>query len=188
MPANLWKYAGAVALLAALAQLLSFTHVLESVWGFLLVLLPENQCVPSSMLSALVSGFIFYNVGWFICVLDLSEARRDGEKDIGFIGEHYLGEPGDTIEMVLVCRKDLDMSPGKLALQCGHATVGIYRRLWRKNIGIVKSWEDAGQKKIILEVADEESMLAAQKQEEATRRAVVFACGCSHGSRVFFCA
>jgi len=62
-------------------------------------------------------------------------------------------------KLVLVVRTDLNMTPGKIAAQCGHATLACYKTLVKKNPKLVRHWEVTGQAKIALKVSSEEEIL-----------------------------
>ncbi|KAI9460244.1 PTH2-domain-containing protein [Lactarius psammicola] len=62
-------------------------------------------------------------------------------------------------KLVLVVRTDLGMSPGKIAAQCGHATLACYKTLLKKNPKLVRHWEVTGQAKIALKASSEEEIL-----------------------------
>jgi PTH2 family peptidyl-tRNA hydrolase len=51
------------------------------------------------------------------------------------------------------------MTPGKIAAQCGHATLACYKALTKKNSKLVRHWEVTGQTKIALKVSSEEEIL-----------------------------
>ena len=52
--------------------------------------------------------------------------------------------PGD-LKMVLIVRSDLKMQPGKTAAQCGHATLGAYKKSLRLRPEYVEAWETRAQ-------------------------------------------
>jgi len=62
-------------------------------------------------------------------------------------------------KLVLVVRTDLNMTPGKIAAQCGHATLACYKALVKKNSKLVRHWEVTGQTKIALRASSEEEIL-----------------------------
>jgi peptidyl-tRNA hydrolase len=70
-----------------------------------------------------------------------------------------------------VVRTDLKMGSGKIAAQCGHATLGAYKQAMKKSAEDVKSWSRTGQAKIALKCPslDELHVLA----ENAERAGVV---------------
>lgn len=45
------------------------------------------------------------------------------------------------VQVVLVVAQDLHMSPGKLAAQCAHAAVGLYKLMARQRIPWLAAWE-----------------------------------------------
>lgn len=45
------------------------------------------------------------------------------------------------MQVVLVVAQDLHMSPGKLAAQCAHAAVGLYKLMARQRIPWLAAWE-----------------------------------------------
>lgn len=66
--------------------------------------------------------------------------------------------------MVLVVREDLKMGKGKIGAQCGHATLGAFKRVeklakdstyWKK---VVNNWTWGGQKKICVKVMSEQEL------------------------------
>ena len=46
-----------------------------------------------------------------------------------------------AVQVVLVVAQDLHMSPGKLAAQCAHAAVGIYKLMVRQGVPWLAAWE-----------------------------------------------
>jgi len=48
-------------------------------------------------------------------------------------------------KLVLCVREDLKMSVGKIAAQCSHATLGVYKRI--QTSAVWPKWEKSGQKK-----------------------------------------
>ncbi|MFN7991616.1 MAG: peptidyl-tRNA hydrolase Pth2 [Candidatus Micrarchaeia archaeon] len=58
-------------------------------------------------------------------------------------------------KQTIVVRADLKMGKGKLAAQSSHASLGAYKRVAKSNPGIVRSWEEEGQKKVVLKVESE---------------------------------
>jgi len=70
-------------------------------------------------------------------------------------------------KMVLCVRKDLGLSVGKIAAQCSHATLGLYK-LMRNHFGqLLDTWEGSASAKIVLEVEDEATMLKLQEAATA---------------------
>ncbi len=67
--------------------------------------------------------------------------------------------PKGECKMVLCVRMDLKMGKGKIAAQCCHATLGVFKKLWRKRDPVLRQWEDCGQPKVTLQVPDEQAML-----------------------------
>lgn len=64
----------------------------------------------------------------------------------------------------LVVRTDLKMSCGKTCAQAAHASIAAYERA-DKNVK--KSWLAEGQKKVVLKVKDERSLLELRSIAEA---------------------
>ncbi|KAL7293907.1 hypothetical protein TKK_0012638 [Trichogramma kaykai] len=69
-------------------------------------------------------------------------------------------------KLVLVIRNDLKMGKGKVAAQCGHASVGAYR-LAVKRPNVLKAWEACGQTKITLKCDSEEQMMELHQTAKA---------------------
>jgi len=61
---------------------------------------------------------------------------------------------------VMVVRTDLNMGVGKIASQCCHAAVGLYRRISKdpKHVQFLNQWESEGEKKIVLKANSEEEL------------------------------
>lgn len=77
-----------------------------------------------------------------------------------------LAEP---MKMALVVRNDLQMTKGKTAAQCSHATIICYEQCQHKNPATLSAWLHLGQPKIVLRVNSlkelEEISLAAHKSD-----------------------
>ncbi|ORX56433.1 peptidyl-tRNA hydrolase II [Hesseltinella vesiculosa] len=68
----------------------------------------------------------------------------------------------DDFKMVLVVRSDLGMTKGKVAAQCGHATLACYKSIKKHNPAILREWEVSGQAKVALKVGSEAELLELQ--------------------------
>jgi len=60
--------------------------------------------------------------------------------------------------MVLVTRKDLKLSPGKLAAQAGHAAVNCVLTAKKVKPKIVEEWRNTGSRKIVCQVSNLDAM------------------------------
>lgn len=59
------------------------------------------------------------------------------------------------IKMVFFVRQDLKMGKGKIGSQCGHASIGLYKKLLKNKDDLLNDWEISGSKKIVLKVKSE---------------------------------
>ncbi|KAI5478516.1 mitochondrial peptidyl-trna hydrolase [Pseudohyphozyma bogoriensis] len=71
-------------------------------------------------------------------------------------------EGDEPCKLVLVVRTDLQMTKGKIAAQCGHATLACYKTLLRSNAPLIKHWERTGQAKIAVKCDSEDELLLLQ--------------------------
>ncbi|PIL29592.1 hypothetical protein GSI_08228 [Ganoderma sinense ZZ0214-1] len=85
----------------------------------------------------------------------------EGEDEELADGDLSAVKPGflEPCKMVLVVRTDLGMSTGKIAAQCGHATLACYKALQKTNPALLKHWERTGQAKIALKAGSEDELL-----------------------------
>ena len=60
------------------------------------------------------------------------------------------------MKQVIVVRKDLNLSAGKLGAQVAHASVSSYKNTPKKDI---EKWELEGQKKVVLKISTEKELL-----------------------------
>ncbi|KAH8899506.1 PTH2-domain-containing protein [Thozetella sp. PMI_491] len=73
----------------------------------------------------------------------------------------------EECKLVLVVRTDLGMTKGKIAAQCGHATLACYKRLLRAaqkdpkstEAQLLNRWERLGQAKIAVQVKSQEEIM-----------------------------
>ncbi|KAH9060860.1 peptidyl-tRNA hydrolase PTH2-domain-containing protein [Lactarius vividus] len=89
---------------------------------------------------------------------DSSDDEDAADGDLSTVSPGFL----QPCKLVLVVRTDLKMSPGKIAAQCGHATLACYKALVKKNPKVsmlVRHWEVTGQAKIALKASSEEEIL-----------------------------
>ena len=60
------------------------------------------------------------------------------------------------IKMVFFVRQDLKMGKGKIGSQCGHASIGLYKKIIQNDKNnLLDDWELSGSKKIVLKVKSE---------------------------------
>lgn len=117
-------------------------------------------CSGTSFVLGALSTF-FVSRLWIAqkpAVDDLESDSEDEEEDT-------INNNVQRYKMALVVRTDLKMTSGKIAAQCGHATLGAYRRALKKKPRIVEKWH-AGEAKVALKINSEEEMLELQKKAQ----------------------
>lgn len=70
----------------------------------------------------------------------------------------------EECKMILAVRMDLKMEKGKIAAQCGHATLAVYKLARRITPAFVKQWETLGQAKVAVKCPDEATMLELESK------------------------
>lgn len=75
----------------------------------------------------------------------------------------------EDFKMVLVVRNDLKMGKGKIAAQCSHATLGLYKKLLYKAPKALNRWEMCGQVKVVLKSESEEDLLILQERAKSLK-------------------
>lgn len=90
---------------------------------------------------------------------DESDSEEEDGKEL-----KTFADRNEEIKMVLAVRTDLGMTKGKIAAQCGHATLACYKYMLNSPAGpaILKKWESYGQAKIAVQVKSEEEMETLQ--------------------------
>ncbi len=68
------------------------------------------------------------------------------------------------LKQVILIRKDLELSKGKLAAQACHASLKAYRKSKKQNPRKTSDWIDQGGKKIILWVENKEEMKEIERE------------------------
>ncbi|KAL9237219.1 hypothetical protein vseg_011798 [Gypsophila vaccaria] len=79
-----------------------------------------------------------------------------------------LADVLEDFKMVLVVRNDLKMGKGKIAAQCSHATLGLYKKLHNKAPKALHRWEMCGQVKVVVKIESEEEMMTLQGMAKST--------------------
>ncbi|KAL2090065.1 hypothetical protein ACEWY4_014753 [Coilia grayii] len=74
------------------------------------------------------------------------------------------GLMGEEVKLTLVVRKDLNMGKGKVAAQCSHAAVNVYKELLRRDPNLLKQWEFCGQPKVVVKADNEECLLELHRR------------------------
>lgn len=69
-------------------------------------------------------------------------------------------------KQVIVVRTDLEMSPGKLAAQVAHGSVGAAELTRKKHRRWFYNWLSEGQKKVVLKVGSESELQNLKKKAD----------------------
>jgi PTH2 family peptidyl-tRNA hydrolase len=69
-------------------------------------------------------------------------------------------------KMVIVTRRDLDLSPGKLAAQVAHAAVACALDTKRDNSKWFSKWQNEGGKKAVVKVDSEQDFYSLKEKAE----------------------
>ena len=73
----------------------------------------------------------------------------------------------DSYKMVLCVNMELKMDKGKIAAQCGHATLGAYKLATKYSPTAVLWWQRTGQAKIAVKVEKESSIYEIERKAKA---------------------
>lgn len=71
-----------------------------------------------------------------------------------------------VFKQVIVIRKDLKMSKGKIAAQVAHASIGAYRKAGRL---ARKAWEMTGEKKVVLRAKSLEEIMTLKRKADSLK-------------------
>ncbi|WFD18288.1 aminoacyl-tRNA hydrolase [Malassezia caprae] len=77
--------------------------------------------------------------------------------DLSVVDEDAPAAAGEC-KMILGVRMDLKMDKGKIAAQCGHATLAVYKAAVKQRPDYVLAWQRRGQTKIAIKIPDEAHM------------------------------
>ncbi|RLG21556.1 peptidyl-tRNA hydrolase [Candidatus Micrarchaeota archaeon] len=81
------------------------------------------------------------------------------------------------MKQVILVRKDLKMSKGKMAAQVAHASLAAYKVALKRDEKRVKKWEREGAKKVVLYVADEKELFEMKERLRGIPKQVVIDAG-----------
>lgn len=73
--------------------------------------------------------------------------------------QNHVREFTSDLKMVMVVRTDLKMGHGKIAAQCCHACLGLYKSQLKKDLPRLQAWENSNYKKVVLKCLSETEML-----------------------------
>lgn len=69
-------------------------------------------------------------------------------------------------KLVIVARKDIKLSAGKLAAQVGHASVDCALKAMRYQKDLFEAWKDEGQKKVVVKAEKEADLFRLKLEAE----------------------
>lgn len=69
-------------------------------------------------------------------------------------------------KMVIVARKDIKLSAGKLAAQVGHASVDCALKAQRHQPDVFQRWHAEGQKKVVVKAENERQLFQLKLEAE----------------------
>ncbi|XP_052153567.1 uncharacterized protein LOC127771681 [Oryza glaberrima] len=93
---------------------------------------------------------------------EAERARAKSQTAASPLEVENLAEIIEDFKMVLVVRNDLKMGKGKIAAQCSHATLGLFKKLQQRAPKSLRRWERCGQVKVVVKIESEDDMLVLQ--------------------------
>ncbi|XP_028103923.1 peptidyl-tRNA hydrolase 2, mitochondrial-like isoform X2 [Camellia sinensis] len=140
-----------------------------------------SDVMDITWLSSLLLGVGCFALGYLISVRHLAHIFVSGRvaKDSSVVDGNKKNQPKEPLEiemladilddfkMVLVVRNDLKMGKGKIAVQCSHATLGLYNKLLHWAPKALNRWEMCGQVKVVVKIENEEDLLVLQERAKA---------------------
>lgn len=65
------------------------------------------------------------------------------------------------MKQIIIVRKDLEMPAGKMAAQCCHGCLGVYKKI---NKEIKSKWEKQGEKKVVVYVESLDELISIREK------------------------
>ncbi|XP_002963634.2 peptidyl-tRNA hydrolase 2, mitochondrial [Selaginella moellendorffii] len=93
--------------------------------------------------------------------------QYDGKKDLHPV--EVLADKHEDFKMVLVVRNDLKMGKGKIAAQCSHSSLGLYKKLFFRAPKALQRWEMCGSVKVVTKTESEEELLFLQSRAKSLK-------------------
>ncbi|ETS63081.1 hypothetical protein PaG_02856 [Moesziomyces aphidis] len=128
----------------------------------------SGAMLPTLVAVSIASLTIGYFVGMGRSLVSYNaNSRRILQDDDSSDDEDLDDATASTTEeckMILAVRMDLKMEKGKIAAQCGHATLAVYKLARRITPAFVKQWETLGQAKVAVKCPDEPTMLELESK------------------------
>ncbi|KAG0577202.1 hypothetical protein M758_5G132700 [Ceratodon purpureus] len=146
---------------------LTSAHLVAMAAGFLTVgyFLGRTTHRPAAAAAAHVTGAgEAANAGASAGAAPEKRRRRKEPLEVDRLAESY-----EDFKMVLVVRNDLKMGKGKIAAQCSHATLGLYKDICTRAPKALQRWEMCGQVKVVTKVETEEDMLALRVKAKESK-------------------
>lgn len=78
--------------------------------------------------------------------------------------------------VILVVNRKLKMRAGKIAAQCGHASLGVFRKIGKRDPALAQSWLDGEFHKFVYLCADEKALDDLNAWAIRSQRASVIIC------------
>ncbi|KAL6508211.1 hypothetical protein OROHE_021753 [Orobanche hederae] len=134
--------------------------------------------IDTTWFSALLVGAVFFAIGCLIGARRSSRGAVHFTKDDEIANDkrkknirsrqtlevEKLADTNEDFKMVLVVRNDLKMGKGKIAAQCSHATLGLYKKILNRAPKSLNRWEMCGQVKVVVKIDSEDDMLLLQEK------------------------
>lgn len=102
---------------------------------------------------------------------DDNDTELDSDEELNAISDNFKSAPpgleAEECKMILAVRMDIKMEKGKIAAQCGHATLAVYKLAKRVTPKFVRQWETRGQAKVAVKCPDEQQMLELENKARA---------------------
>ena len=97
---------------------------------------------------------------------ELEDEEEDDDFDPSLITDEYTSTDS-PFKLLLCVNTSLQMGKGKIAAQCGHATLGAYRIARAYCPSAIRWWHRTGQAKIAVKIDNDTSMLDLQSKARA---------------------
>ena len=89
----------------------------------------------------------------------LKDGERENRSTVLVSTKPFQFPKGDLTCHALPCLFHCVDATPSVTVAASHATLGVFKKLWRRRDPVLRSWEDCGQPKITLQVGSESALL-----------------------------